>query len=243
MIGTLLLDIGVLELRYLIPETVRPSDSNFTANPAGNGKVLVRLAEQTGQPCDVIFIGASNVEYWGTEGIDVWNHFYAPRHAFNFGVAGDKTENVLWRFDHMNLSGLKPKVGVVFIGLNNLTATPREVVMGVRAIAQKAQSVFPGIKILVVSLTPNGRNDAEVVKANAILQEYADDKNVFYIDIYSHFPKEGDNWKGLRSDHLHLTKEGYQIWAEQMEPLMEQLVAPLPPESSVSTINRTYGAH
>ena len=225
MVGTLLLDMGVLEMRYLIPDTVRPSDTNFEANPSSNGKVLMRLADQWGKPCDVIFVGASNVEYWDTEGKPVWDQYYAPRHAFNFGVAGDKTENVLWRFDHMNLHGFKPKVGVVFIGLNNLEATPREVALGVQAIAEKCRDVFPGIKVLVVSLTPNGRNDAEVVKANELLRKYADDKTIFYIDLYSHLPPEGDGWKGLKADQLHFTEEGYQIWAEQMEPLMQQILS------------------
>lgn len=236
MVGTLLLDVVVLEMRYLVPETVRPSDTNFEANPASNGQVLVRLAEQSGKPCDVIFIGASNVEYWATEGKAVWDRYYAPRHAFNFGVAGDKTENVLWRFDHMNLSGLKPKVGVVFIGLNNFAATPREVAMGVKAIAAKAQAVFPGIKVLVVSLTPNGRDDEEVVLANKILEAYADNKTTFYVDIYSHMPREEDNWKGLKPDHLHLTAEGYQIWAEQMEPLIQKIL-PLASSDSSSLDN------
>ena len=234
MMGTILLDVAVLEIRYLIPDTVRPSEANFAANPASNGKVLMRLAEQQGKPCDVIFIGASNVEYWNTEGSAVWDRYYAPRHAFNFGVAGDRTENVLWRFDHMNLSGLRPKVGVIFIGLNNLVSTPREIALGVRAVAERTQSVFPGIKVLVVSLTPNGRDDADVVSANKILQTYADNKTVFYVDLYSHMPREGDNWKGLKPDHLHLTAEGYQIWAEQMEPLVQKFLSPLPPASPPS---------
>ena len=235
MVGTMLLDVVVLEIRYLIPDTVRPNDSNFVNNPEGNGAVLERLAAQSGQPCDIIFIGASNVEYWDTEGKPVWDHYYAPRHAFNFGVAGDKTENVLWRFDHMNLSRLKPKVAVVFVGLNNLLyATPREVVMGVKAISQKTRSVFPGIKVIVVSLTPNWRDNGEVVQANKILRAYADNKNIFYVDIYSHMPPEGDNWKGLKPDHLHFTEGGYEMWAEQMEPLMQKLISPLPSDSAAA---------
>jgi GDSL-like Lipase/Acylhydrolase family len=243
MLGTLLLDIGFMEIQYLVPSTVRASDSNFEANPAAYSRMLARLVNQAGKPCDIIFIGASNTEYWQTEGGPVWDHYYVPRHPFNFGVAGDKTENVLWRFDHMNLNGLNPKVGVVFVGLNNLVSTPREVAMGVRAIAEKARTVFPGIKVLVVSLTPNGRNDADVVKANQILEGYADNKDVFYVDIYSHFPREGDSWKGLKPDRIHLTLEGYQIWADQMEPLLRHLLSPLPDEVSSAGANRVSGLH
>jgi len=230
MIGTMIVDVGALEIRFLMPSSVRASDSNFVANPGAYGAVLTRLAEQSGKPCDVIFIGASNVEYWNTEGKEVWDHYYAPRHAFNFGVAGDKTENVLWRFDHMNLTGMKPKVAVVFIGLNNLYSTPRELAMGVSAIVKRTRAIFPGVKVLVVSLTPNGRDNDQIVLANRILKNCADGNDVFYVDLYSRMPRQGDNWKGLKPDHLHFTAEGYQIWAQRMEPIMQRFL-PLPPAS------------
>jgi lysophospholipase L1-like esterase len=231
MIGTLLLDLGVLEIRYLVPNTVRASDSNFAANPSSNGKILINLAQQSGKPCDVIFIGASNVEYWNSEGRAVWDHYFAPRHAFNFGVGGDKTENVLWRLDHMPLSGLNPKVGVVFVGLNNFASTPREITMGLKAVVNRTKSTFPGIKVFLVSLTPNGRDNKAVEATNKMLRAYADNKTIFYVDLYSQLPPEADGWKGLRPDHLHLTAKGYQIWAEQMEPLMQRFLGPIPASS------------
>jgi len=224
MIGTLTLDAGVLELRYLVPITVLPSDSNFINNPQSNGELLVRLSEARGKPCDMIFIGASNVEYWNTEGSAIWDKYYAPRNAFNFGVAGDKTENVLWRFDHMNLSGLKPKVAVIFIGLNNFTDTPHEIALGVEAVMKKTQETFPGIKVLLVSLTPNDRDNVTVEQANQLIRSYADNQTVFYIDIYSKMPREGDNWRGLKGDHLHMTEEGYKVWADEMEPTLHQIL-------------------
>jgi lysophospholipase L1-like esterase len=232
MVGTLTLDAGVLELRYLVPDTVLPSDSNFVDNPASNGAVMVRLSEEKGKPCDLIFIGASNVEYWNVEGRDAWDKYYAPRHAFNFGVAGDKTENVLWRLDHMSLKEFSPKAAVIFIGLNNFTDTPHAIVLGVDAVMKKTQSIFPGIKILLVSLTPNERDNETVVPANKLIQAYANNETVFYIDIYSKMPREGDNWKGLKPDHLHMTKEGYAMWAEEMEPVLQKIlpVAPIEPD-------------
>jgi len=157
MVGTLTLDAGVLEMNYLVPTTVRPSDSNFVNNPESNGEVLVHLAEERGKPCDIIFIGASNMEYWSTVGRPVWDKYYAPRNAFDFGVAGDTTENVLWRFDHMNIKALKPKVAVIFIGINNYTATPHELALGVKAIVKKTQATFPGIRVLMVSIRSVGQ--------------------------------------------------------------------------------------
>lgn len=190
--------------------------------------VQERLAAQRGRPCDLIFIGASNVEYWGSSGREVWDRFYAPRHAFNFGVAGDTTDTALWRLGHTHFQGLRPKVGVVFVGLNNLTDSPNYVALGVTAVAEKTRSLFPGIHVIVVSLTPNGRNDAQVVKTNKLLKALAAQHGFSYIDLYSHLPRMGPGWKGLCADRLHFNEDGYEIWAEQMEPLMQQFL-PLDP--------------
>jgi beta-glucosidase len=238
MVGTLVLDVGVLEIRYLVPDSVVPSDSNFVSNPAPNGEMLVRLADEEQKekedPCELIFIGASNVEFWDTEGLTVWNKYYAPRHAFNFGVRGDKTENVLWRFDHIDLSKLKPKAAVIFVGINNYADSPRDVAVGVKAVIKKTQSVFPGISILVVSITPRGLNDDDVGKANKMIKGYADNKTVFYIDLFSKIEAAGKDWPGLKADRTHFTVVGYQMWADEMEPTLEKILGDGPMTYSAS---------
>jgi lysophospholipase L1-like esterase len=223
-----MVDAAFVELSWLRPPTIRPSDANFINNPTGNGEVLVRLGEEKGKTCEMIFIGASNVEYWGQEGREVWDKYYAPRHAFNFGVAGDKTEDVLWRLDHMNLKSINPKVAVIFIGLNNFADTPRDTVAGVKAVMKKTASVFPGVKILVMSITPSQRATKTVLRANEMLRSLGDNQSVFYIDLYSQMPRQGDNWKGLKPDHLHFTTEGYEMWAEQMEPTLQKILSDSP---------------
>jgi len=32
------------------------------------------------------------------------------------------------------------------------------------------------------------------------------------------------NWKGMSKDHLHPDAEGYTIWADAMDPLLDKLV-------------------
>jgi len=229
-----------LAANSLPPTSARPSDANFRANPHDYNLAMSRLAAQAGKPCDMIFIGASVVQRWNSKGGSVWNNYYEPRHALNFGVSGDRTENVLWRLDHMNLSGLKPKVAVIFIGLNNRNSAPWEVALGIDAVVKKTQLVFPGVKVLVVSLTPHGPDQTPVVKTNELLRSYADNRSVYYVDLYSHLPREGNNWKGLGSDRFHLSAEGYEIWAEQMEPLLNKIL-PLAPATASYQISSTAG--
>jgi beta-glucosidase len=65
---------------------------------------------------EIVFLGDSITQYWASEGKEVWNKYYAPRHAYNYGIGGDKTENVIWRIEHKEFDGLSPKVVVLKIG-------------------------------------------------------------------------------------------------------------------------------
>ena len=78
-----------------------------------------RVRDSQGQ-AEVIFVGDSITQGWELNGKDAWNKYYAPRHALNLGIGSDHTQHVLWRLDHGNLDGLKPKVAVVLIGVNNI---------------------------------------------------------------------------------------------------------------------------
>jgi len=68
---------------------------------------------------DLIYVGDSIVERYETQGKGTWDRYYAPRHALNLGISGDRTEHVLWRLDHGNLAGLAPTLAIVMIGQNN----------------------------------------------------------------------------------------------------------------------------
>lgn len=52
----------------------------------------------------------------------------------------------------------------------------------------------------------------------------ADEKTVFYFDLASKMVKEGATWKGLGKDKLHLSNDGYEMWATEMEPLLTKLL-------------------
>ena len=53
---------------------------------------------------------------WAARGGDTWQKFYAKRNAVNLGCGWERTENVIWRFDHGILDGATPKVVVLMIG-------------------------------------------------------------------------------------------------------------------------------
>ena len=217
------------------PDTVIPSDSNFKAHPEWNEGCIQRLKDMQGKRCDVIFIGDSITHMWSSVGLKEWNYYYGDRHALNFGAGGDKTQNVLWRLDAWKVQAFRPKVAVVLIGTNNIgfDSAP-DIATGVKAVIEKEQALYPGVKTILVGLLPRAFSpgDAPRVDAvNALIRHFDNGKTVFFLDVGSHFPREGNSYLGLGPDKLHPSPLGYKVYAETLEPLMARLlgVAPKPP--------------
>jgi len=209
------------------------SDDNYRSHARFNQQCEAQVAAMKGKPVDVIFIGDSitqnfinaPTERWPMAGKAVWDEHYAGRNVLNFGVGADRTENVLWRLDHMDIREFRPKVAVLMIGTNNTRDSPEAIAAGVKAVIKKTQEIFPGVKIILVSILPNARAAQKMADANRIIRNFGDDRSVFYFDLAARMTPEGDSWKGLGRDHLHLMPEGYELWATSMEPLLSALLS------------------
>jgi lysophospholipase L1-like esterase len=125
----------------------------------------------------------------------------------------------------MDIKEFKPKVAVILIGTNNKNNTPEDIAAGVKAVVEKTQETFAGVKIILISILPNARATQKMADANKIIQTFGDDKSVFYFDLASKMTPVGNSWKGLGPDRLHLLPEGYELWASEMEPLLTKLLA------------------
>ena len=212
--------------------TTEPSEGNRKAHAAWYAACEQRVAAMQGKPCDIIFIGdsitdnftAAPTPQWDLVGREVWEKHYAGRNALNFGVGADRTEHVLWRLDHMAVGAFRPKVAVILIGTNNNINAPAEIAAGVKAVVAKTQEKFAGVKIILLSILPNARATQKMEDANRLIAPLGDDRTVFYFDLASKMPKQGDTWKGLGRDRLHLSPEGYDLWATAMEPLLTRLL-------------------
>jgi len=186
-----------------------------------------RVAAAKGK-CDVIFIGDSITVQWlyPKVGKKVWDKYYSKREALNFGVGGDRTQHVLWRLENMKVKDLKPKVAVLLIGTNNYSDKATDIADGVKADIAKIREIFKDVKVIVVSITPNGRSKKGVMEAaNKTIETFADGKDVFYLDLAAKMPRVQHGWKGVGGDGLHLSTQGYEMWAEEMEPLMTKFLA------------------
>jgi lysophospholipase L1-like esterase len=202
------------------PSTTVASDQNYRPRLNYQAYFGDYMALRRGHAADLIFIGDSITEQWRWgAGRPVWNQHFEER-AFDFGLGADKTEHTLWRLENIDLPGLAPKAAVIMIGTNNVNDTPEDIAAGVKAVIAATQKKFAGIKVVLVSILPNTRAGEKMAQVNALIAPLADRKQVYYLDLASKFVPVGDNWKGLGRDKLHLTAEGYEAWAAELEALL-----------------------
>jgi lysophospholipase L1-like esterase len=179
---------------------------------------------------DLIYVGDSIVQNYETQGKDTWDRYYAPRHALNLGISGDRTEHVLWRLDHGNLDGIAPKLAIVMIGQNNGGRnTAEEIGAGVTAVVQTIRTKLPTTKILLLAIFPRGEKPTEerevLAKASRIAAQLADNTTMFSMDINKIFLRpDGSIPAELMPDFEHPSAKGYRLWAEAIEPTVAALM-------------------
>lgn len=179
---------------------------------------------------DLIFVGDSITHAWESEGKEVWAQYYEKRNAVNLGIGGDQTQHVLWRLDNGNIDGINPKLAVLMIGTNNVSAnTAEEIGKGITAIVQKLRQKLPETKILLLAIFPRyEKPDAmreKLTKASQIASKMADNRNVFFMDIGNEFTNpDGSLLQDIMPDFLHPVFEGYVRWAKAIEPQIVRLM-------------------
>lgn len=180
---------------------------------------------------DLIFIGDSITAGWENAGKNVWAEYYTKRNAVNLGIGGDRTQHVLWRLDHGNIDGIKPKLAVLMIGTNNSrNNTSEQIAAGVTAIVEKLRAKLPDTKVLILAIFPRGADKEDMLRktnegANASIQKLADNKLVYFLDIGPKFlADDGTLSKEVMPDLLHLNEKSYRTWAESIEPKVKELL-------------------
>ncbi|NLX98986.1 MAG: GDSL family lipase [Rhodopirellula sp.] len=180
---------------------------------------------------DLIFVGDSITQGWEGNGKEIWKEYYGSRNAVNLGIGGDRTQHVLWRLQNGNLEGIAPKLAVIMIGTNNSgDNTAEEIAEGTKAIVEALRSKSPETKILLLATFPRGPNPQDArrqvnEKSNEIVAKLADGKMVRYLDIGKSFlSPNGDLTREIMPDLLHLSPQGYKIWAEAIEPVVAEVV-------------------
>lgn len=180
---------------------------------------------------DVLFLGDSITAGWGGAK-EIWEKSFAAYKPANFGIGGDRTQHVLWRITNGELDGIKPKVVVLMIGTNNSGSDEAPgIAKGVTKIVETIHEKSPTTKVLLLAVFPRGSKpdgafgpqQAKLKEVNAILAKLDNGKSVHYLDIGEKFLTGGVLKAEIMPDFLHLSKAGYQIWADAISPKLAEL--------------------
>ena len=174
-----------------------------------------RLARVRQGNVDLLMIGDSITQGWGSDGKRVWDTYYEHRRAVNLGFDGDGTEQVLWRLQQGEIEGIRPKVAVVMIGTNNSGTRkdpPEQTAAGVQAILKVLRARLPETKILLLGILPRGASPTDPLRQlngaiNDRLRHFGDNQHVFYLDIGHLFlDSTGRLKQDLMPDFLHFRR-------------------------------------
>ena len=191
---------------------------------------------------DVYFVGDSITRRWGAtdypDFLANWRQNFFGWNAGNFGWGADRTQNILWRLEHGELDGVNPEVIVIQAGTNNIGAQPggadrvAAITRGLTAIVETCRQKAPGATIILTAIFPRNDNMAvmpEIEQINANLAQLADGRRVRYLNVNDKLAdKDGRLFPGMmhERDKLHLTLQGYQVWADGLKPILTELLGP-----------------
>ena len=202
--------------------------------------------ELHGGRVDLVFYGDSITEDYERSGPElwrdfrpVWDRFYGDRHAVNLGFKGDTTASLLWRLEHGEAQGIRPKLAVVLIGANNFGRVhwpADQTFAGIAADVTAIQRYLPGTKILLLGVLPSERSawvSKNTVAVNrALAKRYSAGRDVTFLDISRVFMRDGKLDRSLFLDPLlrppeaplHPSAEGQARMAEAIEPAVSSLL-------------------
>ena len=181
---------------------------------------------------DLIFDGDSITAGWKTAAPAIWNSHYAKLNAFDFAVTGDTTQRLLWRLQNGEVDGLHPRLIVLLIGVNNGSDRIEQIAGGIKADVEEFRKRCPDAVILLQGILPRGELPTDPIRAklravNKLISPLADGKKVLFIDWGEKIlSPEGIYTRRMTGDFTHPNFPGYQIWADSIQPVIDQFFPP-----------------
>ncbi|MBT6160476.1 SGNH/GDSL hydrolase family protein [Flavobacteriaceae bacterium] len=193
---------------------------NFNAFKAANA-ALPPLEEAQQR---VVFMGNSITIGW----LDSHPEFFENKPYVNRGISGQTTPQMLVRF-RTDVLAIDAAAVVILAGTNDIAgntgpSTLEMILDNIKSMTEIAQA--NDVKVILCSVLPAydypwrpGMDPhIKIPKLNAMIKDYAEKNNVFYLDYFSAL-EDGNNGliPSYTDDGVHLTRAGYEV----MEPLLE----------------------
>lgn len=160
-----------------------------------------------------------------------WQNLLRMNNIINKGFSGDTTQDILSRIDDIFHS--QATHYFIMAGVNDLTKgiSADDIVTGIDNIIKILRQCSPQAKMIIQSILPVNNKfikfsfDVSLIHSiNEKLQSFKnEEENIHYLDL---FPVFADNNNQLildyTNDGVHLKKDAYVVWAEQIKSFLRQ---------------------
>ncbi len=175
----------------------------------------------------VVFMGNSITIGW----LHAVPEFFEGKPYVNRGIGGQTTPQMLLRF-RQDVIDLKPRAVLILAGTNDIAGntgpmTLDQILDNLKSMADLA--LAHGIQPVLCSVLPASdypwrpglRPDSKIPRLNAMIQEYAEERGLVYLDYFSRLANDQNGLDpSLAEDGVHPTRLGY----ERMAPLAEKAI-------------------
>lgn len=229
------------------PAAVPKVDASTAFQKQDEGKFLALhesfLARGKSGPVGLLFLGDSITAGW-KNAPHIWQAYYGKYQPANFGIGGDRTQNLIWQIEHGELDGIAPKVTVLMIGTNNSGVyNAEEISAATRKIVAMIRAKLPETRVLVLGILPRGprpdkagaitpeaiadaaRRKLTIDAVNRDVARLDDGKSIRFLDMSAAFlGQDGKIPYPIMPDQLHPNAAGYQLWADAMQAMLDTML-------------------
>ena len=175
----------------------------------------------------IVFMGNSITIGW----LNSHPEFFKNKPFINRGISGQTTPQMLVRF-RADVIDISAAAVVILAGTNDIAGNtgPSSLEMildNIKSMTEIAKA--NGLKVILCSVLPafdyswrpGLEPNIKIPKLNAMIKDYAENNQVYYLDYFSALD-DGNNGMlpALTTDGVHLTLEGYKV----MEPMVEKAI-------------------
>ncbi|GEO02948.1 hypothetical protein AAE02nite_06120 [Adhaeribacter aerolatus] len=172
-----------------------------------------------------------NIVFTGSSSIRLWNdltEYFPGKTILNRGFGGSQTDEVVYYADRV-IAPYKPKQVVIYSGDNDIASgkTAEKVLADFKILFSKIRQASPNATVTYISIKPSPSRKQHlpsINRANALIKDFlAKEKRTAYVDIYNPMllPSGKPKPELFRADSLHMTKAGYDIWAQVLKPYLK----------------------
>ena len=173
-----------------------------------------------------VFLGDSITDFYDL------SKYYEGLPIVNSGINGNSTKDILENMQD-RVYRYNPSKVIILIGVNDVVydISMDETISNIDKIIKGIKNNLPNCEIYVESIYPvnhdirrnnaGNRENSDIKEINEKLEDYCEDNDITYIDMYDLLKDDDDNLKEeYTKDGLHLSDKGYEVVTKEIKQII-----------------------